>query len=324
MTDINKQEKNNKPHDGGTVFLDKFKLQFEEQNKQKQQKVDNIMLRVHSLCYKLCIPWSMTYEELIDMRNELLETEYEIMRARRISVYPRPTYLKEYVDKVNEKLEEFIPEWYKTSKIKMSTDEEINGYKLEDTTRIDGLWFAYDYFLKLEKLYNEPNVITEDEFYEKYDEQACSDWSKQDEHGECFGGFWKYPEGSHEKENAWYLSRKANGNALFKLPYSHSLIFETIEYGCGTRQESVAFSNFMCEYVKRMIELKPPDAPIFVEKEKPQILIQFESQFKIGLIQPTFDVKYPTTMIISDDEMNNKFKKTLSELSATEKHSNDS
>ena len=174
-------------------------------------------------------------------------------------IYPRPQIFTEFTDLVLEKLKEHIPEWFNTSKITMTDEEVVNGYKLYDTSKLTGLWFRYDYFLELEKLFNKENTMNEEEFYEKYDDIACSDWSKQDEHGECFGGFWKYPEGSYEKKNAYTLSRDANGKALYKLPYSHALIFETIEYGCGNRQESVRYSNFMCEYVKRIIALKIPN-----------------------------------------------------------------
>lgn len=240
-----------------------------QQDEQNKKKVDEIMVDVHMMYYRFLVI-DMSYDELIELRDKLIDAERRIMKVRCIFMYPRPRYLKEYIDPVNEKIKSFIPDWYKTAEITMDADDELNGYKLFDTDK-NGSILAYDLFLKLEKLYYEPNVMTEDEFYKEYDKIACSDWSKQDEHGECFGGFWKYPDGSYEKENAYRLSREANGKALFKLPYSHSLIFETIKIGCGNRYESVRYSNFLCEYVKKIIELKPPDSPILVVKTKPDI-----------------------------------------------------
>uniref|UniRef100_A0A6C0AEC5 Uncharacterized protein n=1 Tax=viral metagenome TaxID=1070528 RepID=A0A6C0AEC5_9ZZZZ len=95
--------------------------------------------------------------------------------------------------------------------------------------------------------------MTKKEFMEKYDEEACSDWSKQDECGEC--------------GNASIFSREANGAALYKLPYSHALIFRTIEMGCCNRMESVKYSNTICEYVKRKLSNKTDEVekPIFIK-----------------------------------------------------------
>lgn len=138
------------------------------------------------------------------------------------------------------------------TKIIMTQDDEVNGYKLYN---IDDNIFTEPYFNSLEKIWNENNNMTFEEFYEKYDDEACSDWSKQDEHGECYGGFWKYPKGSYEYENAYDLTRKKNGEKLYELPYPKEFLLHTIKLGCNNRQESVRWSNYICEWMKRKIDL---------------------------------------------------------------------
>lgn len=89
-------------------------------------------------------------------------------------------------------------------------EEEVNGYKLyELSVNI----MNYDTFNDYFKLWNKINLnvldsltdldipsyilskiagvsdMSNDEFTERFEEIACSDWSKQDRHGECFGGF---------------------------------------------------------------------------------------------------------------------------------------
>jgi hypothetical protein len=42
-----------------------------------------------------------------------------------------------------------------------------------------------------------------------------------------------------------------NFKGLCELPYPRELIKRTIDLGCGNRNESVRYSNFICEWVKR-------------------------------------------------------------------------
>jgi len=127
-------------------------------------------------------------------------------------------------------------------------DEEINGYKLWN---IDGQnVLDFEDFKEICELWEQPD-ITEEEFREGLDKNLCSDWAKQDRHGECFGGFWAYPEGSDEKINAYTLSRQDNIEGLCELPYPRNIIIKTCEWGCNSRMESVAYSNFLCEWIKR-------------------------------------------------------------------------
>jgi hypothetical protein len=96
-----------------------------------------------------------------------------------------------------------------------------------------------------------PTVMSEEEFIEKYDGTVCSDWNKIDEHGESFKGAWEAEENTFEKEHASQITRRRNGEALYKLPYPHTAIFYTIGIGCSNRLESVRYSNFLCEWTFR-------------------------------------------------------------------------
>ena len=74
-----------------------------------------------------------------------------------------------------------------------------------------------------------------------------TDWNKQQPNGEYFGGFWN----DKSCSNASVLTRQHNFDELIKLPYSRKLICETIDIGCCNRIESVRFTNYVCEWIKR-------------------------------------------------------------------------
>jgi len=98
--------------------------------------------------------------------------------------------------------------------------------------------------------------MTREEFLKKYDDNASFEWSKFNEQGKYFVRFHNCSEDSYEYKNAYKLTRDVNGNALWNLPYSHALIFETIKYGSDHLQECVRFSNCMCEYISRKLKNK--------------------------------------------------------------------
>lgn len=173
---------------------------------------------------------------------------------------------------------------YHSNGIEMSDDEEINGYKLYNADKKENP-MTFEVFEKIRDLWGKKNKttkykkdicdqlkpytnldiakmiteytdndISDEEFMEWIEAECCSDWAKQDQHGECYGGYWEYPEGSYEKEHAWELSKKKNFECLCDLPYPREAIKYTIELGCENRQESVRYSNFLCEWTKRKME----------------------------------------------------------------------
>ncbi len=130
--------------------------------------------------------------------------------------------------------------------VPMEESEIVNGYALYS---IHDDIMDYEQFVEM---YNKRTIGVNDELFREWlDDHCCSDWAKQDKNGECYGGYWSYPDGSYEKENAYELSREDNLNALCALPYPREIIKDTVTIGCGNRMESVRYSNCMCEWVKR-------------------------------------------------------------------------
>ncbi len=134
-----------------------------------------------------------------------------------------------------------------------SEDVEVNGYDLynkNDGEAIMG-FYAMENIIRTKCIAAQP---TEEEFDQWLKEEVCSDWNKMDDYGNSFGGFWQFPEGSHEKENAYALSGEFNKAALKALPYPYKLLKWTVRIGCNNRQECVRYSNFLCYYVEQTMK----------------------------------------------------------------------
>ena len=139
--------------------------------------------------------------------------------------------------------------YYETSLV-LRESEKVNGYALYDIDTAEILDFC-----TIEKLArNECLALDSDnnanDFAEWLDNELCNQWSKMDADGNDFAGFWEFPEGSYEHENAWTLTRKANIAALVSLPYPRSLVKWTLKVGCANLRECVRYSNFLCHYIE--------------------------------------------------------------------------
>lgn len=228
---------------------------YKDDRNRKIQELDNKAYEIVDICEEN--HRYMNIKEIDHYVDKLAE-----LQNQRIGLtggrynYPPPNPYSEFFGTLRTFMDLKEPEWYKIPVTLLST-EIVNGFALHEIKENPGKsLYWYTDFLEMEALYNTPNTMTKKEFMEKYDEEACSDWSKQDECGECYGGFWNFPEGSYKRKNAYTLSRKVNGAALYKLPYSHALIFKTIEMGCCNRMESVKYTNTICEYIKRKLSNK--------------------------------------------------------------------
>lgn len=166
---------------------------------------------------------------------------------------PQKRLFNDFYDAIEQMIRQHDPSPF-YEKLETINTEIVNGYQMYNGGEV----FDKKTFDKLLIIWNNNKQYTPEEFYDQYDSLACSDWSKMDRHGECYGGFWKYPEDSYEKANAYDLSRKDNGLALYQLPYPKEIVLKTIKYGCNNRHESVRYSNFLCEWIKRKInQMKP-------------------------------------------------------------------
>jgi hypothetical protein len=148
----------------------------------------------------------------------------------------------EYMMDIIEQVEKNLGYPYHKDFVKFD-EEEINGYKMYKIEKnlMDRLLFK-----SLSALYDD-DTMTDEEFGIWFFSNICSEWGKQQPNGEFFGGFYD----DETCENAWDLTRQQNLDELIKLPYSRKLICKTIKIGCNNRMESVRYTNFMCEWIKR-------------------------------------------------------------------------
>ena len=197
---------------------------------------------------------NLNYEEACQLGDDFIN--FKNYYCKRMGIYdyfdpgPYGANIKEISDRKTElliKKDQMAALYYSDeTKIMMTEYEEVNGYKLYE---IDQNIMSYEDFIKYRKTLN--THTPDKEFLEWLNDNCCGDWYKQDRHGKCLGGFWQYPEGSYARENAYALSGEDNFKGLCELPYPRELIKETIRIGCSNRMESVRYSNFICEWIKR-------------------------------------------------------------------------
>lgn len=136
------------------------------------------------------------------------------------------------------------PEWYKDAQKELDMD------------------YPYGVFLELKKSWLSSKQYTEEEFYEAFDEEACSDWTKMGPDGECYGKQWEDLRDEFEEkgEGSWWDSiRKLNCHHLYQLKtnnsnVSHDFILKTVDIGCILRYESVPYSRKWVEWMEYLME----------------------------------------------------------------------
>lgn len=145
-------------------------------------------------------------------------------------------------------------------------DERVNGYCMYSKNELE-FSIEFEDFLKLCEIWDDVgNDMDDAEFAQWLEDNCCTDWNKQDRHGKSYGGFWRYPEDSYEREHAYELSRADNLKGMCELPYPRRILIDTVQWGCNTRMESVRFSNFCCEWIKRKREHLFPSLKTLAER----------------------------------------------------------
>jgi hypothetical protein len=200
-------------------------------------------------------------KEAEDRLHEIINDWYSYTRRKSGSYYmagivysPFMSLLNLVRDAIDSKS---TTDLYKELNVVYDGTEHRNGYLLPE---VKNNLITEDMMHEWAKIWNTSKDVDFREFYDEYLAQACTEWYKQDEFGECFGGYWKSNVESG-KQNAFGLSGKRNGIKLFELPFPQRLIFKTIDIGCSNRHESVAYSNLLlCWFVDKArvmnIELK--------------------------------------------------------------------
>lgn len=192
---------------------------------------------------------TLSFKEAILLKDQLFDFQNYYIKNMRFMIEIGPKPLDKQIDEVNDHINKFCDKFNK--ELIMYKAEEVNGYKLYNVNKNI---ISFDFYCELIEKWLNNKEYTFSEFFEIYDETACSEWSKQDRHGKCYSGFWDYPEGTYERDNAYTLSRNDNCQGLYDLPYPKEVIIETIKMGCSNRMESVRYSNFICEWLKRKME----------------------------------------------------------------------
>ena len=228
------------------------------------QKIDHDQLLTKHMCFAYEFTNKLinanTNDDLTELQNKVSQLYYDYMQDMygrmeldcgvfSWSRFHTTPYTKLF-SQISKKILKLNPNF--ELDVNMTENEIINNYLLYDCQKN---LFNFSDFQKFKKIYEENTPITFEEFTNIYEETACSEWSRQDENGESFVGFWNAPEGSYERKNAWKLTRDKNCKSLYDLPYPKLLIIESIKFGCNERLECVRYSNFFCEFVKRKVEI---------------------------------------------------------------------
>lgn len=159
-------------------------------------------------------------------------------------------------DSVRNKIEKVFvennhPEYKQEKSPVITSDTEIiNGFQLYACKNNT---FSIELYEELVKLYNSEKKYTFEEWKEIMDDECCTEWNKMDEHGESYGGYWKYDKKTPEYKFAWRLSFDKNCKCMFDLPFSKDLLLKTIQIGCNNYSESVRYSNFLCICLERKL-----------------------------------------------------------------------
>lgn len=195
---------------------------------------------------KLAVLSTITDDKVLDELIDLIDKREHIKDP----TFRFPRYMCADEQRVTARRLEIEPFWFRQSLV-MDDSEEVNGYDLYDT---DEPIMHYGEFQSLLATFQAPEEpMTLEEFMTAYRDEACSDWCKMSDKGESYGGFWEYPEGSMERENAYELSQDYNGRKLYGLPFPKRFLFETIKIGCDNRMESVRYSNFLGVWMTRKL-----------------------------------------------------------------------
>ena len=242
-------------------------------NNTSENSDEEIKTKIKELHEKISSSYDLT--ELINMQVEISELHNDIISKKNyysnynVSIYSG--ILKDLSDRIN-----LINPNFKKELIILST-ENVNGCDLYNSKHNI---MCFSEFLKFKNLFLDTTVLDFEEFYQEFDKIACTEWAKMNTTGdEFFVGFWQT-----DKDNAWNLTRRNNASALFNLPYSKKLLLETVIFGCCNRMESVRYSNFLCVWIERKIELM-----------KTTVIIVDKTELQRQWLQ-RFNVLYPCSM----------------------------
>lgn len=244
---IIKEEKSNNPK---PTITPKLTFWFTSQNSRPMPVINyNSTISDIESIYTLNVDELLSmYDKYVDLNQKYIMQAYDRFTLD-AGVYgtPKISPYESVFTTINDKMEKFYPKYKEV--ILFSNSDYSNGYQLYNcNVNI----FDLPSFIFLKKLYEDNENMSYNDFKAKFDDIACTEWAKKDEHGECFGGFWQSDD-PEIKEDAYNLSHENNCRKLYELPFSPKIKFWSVEYGCSRRQESVRWTNFWCEWIKKKI-----------------------------------------------------------------------
>ena len=190
-------------------------------------------------------------EEIFRLKEKVIDMQdYYYFKTRNFLVSKKRVY-DNYINLLNVRIKELYPLYYQCE-INFDENELINGYKKPH--KINAI-IEFDWYIKLKNIWENKTEMNFRKFLKKFENKTSnSSWYNMDLHGNSYGSYWKYPSESYEYKNASSLCYKENCQALFELPYPKKFILHTIRIGQNNYCESVAFSNYFCEWMKRKNE----------------------------------------------------------------------
>lgn len=213
-------------------------------------------------------------------------------------LFPRIAYMQEFYEEAHKLVKKYDSDY--ESKLQVFDTESTNGYKLLTIENGGTCFMNRTQYENFAKWWVENPQYTQTKFLDTYDAMACREWGMIDPNGEKYAVYYRYPEGSEEAETILSLNKKANGIALWILPYPKQVILETIKYSVNDIQKSVRYSNFLCEWVKRKMKQM---AEIENQKLKKELEAAIIAESKIVLPPvETAAKKEPEATIVAENK----------------------
>lgn len=232
------------------IFKSLEDIFLEASKKQSNIYIENVLKRtINNPEYsenikKLDTLDTINLEELFKLKKFFIE----LGRDYTMNGYVLPIFKKE-IDIICKEIEQKQDPIFDMPLL-IPADNIIHGYNIKNYLNMN---VSCEIFYENIEYWQDENKLTFEEFYELFENTSCTDWCKMDRFGNSFGGYWEYPENSYERVNAFTLSRKDNGLALYELPYPKKFILETIKIGCSNRLECVPFTVYMCEWMEQIV-----------------------------------------------------------------------
>ena len=133
------------------------------------------------------------------------------------------------------------------------------------------------------ELWQQNQVLTIQQFWEKFDDVACSDWNKMQPDGKPFGGAWDLD----DRDAAWNLTRYQNFVCLAKMAFPRHCLLYAVDFLCHYRCESPVQVKDWLEWIRNHV--KTTHQLELVQHDDMHALEEFAQLHSVVNIQAMFD-----------------------------------